>query len=121
MGLDNTQENQRNPMLPRTLQLLPTIYRRIQQDSQTSICKDKKGMHWQLGMGKQRRASFRRIKDKTHYGASTGLLRPPRTNKNRNRRLEVRLLRYPVTTMPERKMETRGVPIQENVGRQMQL
>jgi len=90
-------------MLPRILQLLPMIYRRVQQDSQTTICKDKKGMYWQLGMGRQRTASFRQIKDKTHYGASASLLRPPRTNQNRNRRLEICLLRYPVTTIPGRK------------------
>ena len=29
MGLDNTKENQGNPMLPRILQLLPKIYRRF--------------------------------------------------------------------------------------------
>jgi len=55
MGLDDTQENQRNPMLPTILQLLSTIYRRIQQDSQTTIREDKKGMHRQLGMGRQRK------------------------------------------------------------------
>jgi len=108
-------------MLPKILQLLPTIYRRIQQDSQTTICKDKRGMHWQLGIGRQRTTSLRQIKDKTHYGASTGLLRPPGSKQNRNRRLEIRMLRYVVTTIPGRKMETSGVPIQDNVGRRMQL
>jgi len=101
------------------------FYRRFiegfSRTAKTTICKDKKGMHWQLGMGRQRTASFRRIKDKTHYGASTGLIRPPLTNQNRNRRLEIRLLRDPVTTMPGRKMETSGVPIQDNFGRRMQL
>jgi len=121
LGLDDPQENQGNSMLPGFLQLLPTIHRRFQQDSQTMICKNKKGMHWQMRMGRQRTASFRRIKDETHHGTSTGLLRPPRTGQNRDRRLEIRLLRYTVTTMPGRKVETSGVPIQDNVGRRMQL
>jgi len=108
-------------MLPGVLKLLSTIYRRFQQNGQTTICENKKRMHWQLGMGRQRTASVRRIKDKTYHGTSTGLLRPPRTNQNRNRGRKIHLLRYPVTTMPGRKMEARGVPIQDNVGRRMQL
>jgi len=51
-------------MLFRFLPLLPTIHRRFQQDGQTTICKTKKGKHWQLGMGRQRAASVRRIKEK---------------------------------------------------------
>jgi len=121
LGLDDPQENQGYPMFPRLLQLLPTIHRRFQQDGQTLICKNKKGMHWQMGMGRQRTTSFRRIKDETHHGTSTGLLRPPRTDQNRDRRLEIRLLRYTVTTIPGRKVETSGVPIQDNVGSRMQL
>jgi len=108
-------------MLPRILQLLPTIYRRFQQDSQTTIGEDNEGMHWQMGMGRQRIASVRRIKDKTHHNTSTGVLRPPRTDQNRNRRLKIRLLQYTVTTMPGRKIEMSGVPIQDNVERRMQL
>jgi len=69
-------------MLLGVLQLLSMIYRRFQQDGQTTICENKEGMHWQLGIGRQRTASVRRIKDKTYHGASTGLLRPPRTNQN---------------------------------------
>ena len=121
LGLDNTQENQGNPMFPGILQLLLTIYRRFQQDGQTTICKNKEGMHWKLGMGRQRTARFRRIKDKTHHGTSTGILRPPRRDQNRNRGLEMRLFRYTVSTMPGRKMETSCVPIQDNVKRRMQL
>jgi len=45
LGLDDPQENKGNPMLPRLLQLLPTIHRRVQQDGQTTIGKNKKGMH----------------------------------------------------------------------------
>jgi len=121
IGLDNPQENKANPMLPRILQLLLTIYRRIQQNSKTTICEDKEEMHRQLGMGKQRTTSIRRIKDKTYHSTSTGLLGAPRIDQNRNRRLEIRLLRNIVTTMPGRKMETSGVPMQANVGRRMQL
>jgi len=108
-------------MLPGVLQLLSTIYRRFQQNGQTTICENKEGMYWQLGMGRQKTASNRRSKDKTYHGISTGLLRPPRTNQNRNRRLKIHLLWYTLTTMPGRKMETSGVLIQDNVGRRMQL
>jgi len=121
LGLDNPQENQGNPMLPRVLQLLQTIYRRFEQDSQTTIRKNEKRMHWQLGMVRQRTASIRRIKDKTHHSTSTGLLRSPRTNQDRNRPLKIHLLKYTVTTMPGRTMETSGIPIQDNVRRRMQL
>jgi len=118
--MENTQENQENPMLPRILQLLLTIYRWFQQDSQTTIRQNKEEMHQQLGMGRQRTARVGRIKENTHHSTSTGLLRPPRTDQNRNRRLKIRLLRYTFTTMPGRKMGTSGVPIEDNVGRRMQ-
>jgi len=101
------------------------LYRRfIECFSRTAkplYAREKKGIHWKLGMGRQRTGSVRRIKNETHYDTSTGLLRPPISNHNRNRRLEIRLLRYTVTTMPGRKMETSGVPIKDNVGRRMQL
>jgi len=121
LGLEDPQENQGTPMLPRFVQLLPTIHRRFQQDGQTVIGKNKKGMHWEMGMGRERTTSFRRIKDETHHGTSTGLLRPRRTDQNRDRELEIRLLRYTVTAMPGQKVETSGVPIHDNVGRRMQL
>jgi len=59
-----------------------------------------KGMHWQLGMERQRTTSIPRIKDTTQHSTSTGLLRPPRTDQNRNRRLKIRLFRYTITAMP---------------------
>jgi len=121
LGLDYPEENKRNPMLPRVLQLRWTIHRRFQQNGQTTICKNKKGMHWQLGMGRQGTTSIRRVKDKTHHGTSTGLLRPPRTDQNRNGRLKIRLFRYIITTMPGWKMETGCIPIQDDVRRRMQL
>jgi len=121
LGLDGPQKDDGNTMLPRVLQLLQTIYRRLQQDSQSTIRKDKQGMHRELGIGRQRTTSIRQIKDKTQYGTGTDLLRPSGTNQDRNRCLKIRLLRYTVTTMAGRKMETSGIPIQDNVGRQMQL
>ena len=71
--------------------------------------------------GDKEKTSIRRIKDKAHHSTSTSLLQPPRANQNRNRRLKIRLLRNTVTTMPGRKMEASGVPIQDKVGRRMQL
>jgi len=108
-------------MVPGVLALLSTIYRRLQQDGQTSICENKEGMHWQLGMGRQRTASIGRIQDKTHHGTSTGLLRPRRANHNRKRSLKISLLWYTMTIIPGWKMETSGVLIQDNVGRRIQL
>jgi len=80
-----------------------------------------KGMHWQLEMGRQGTTSIRRVKDETHHGTSTGLLRPPRTEQNRNGRLQIRLFRYTITPMPGRKIGTSCIPIQDDVGRRMQL
>jgi len=65
-------------------------------------------MHRQLGVGRQGTKGIRRTKDKAHHSTSTGLLRPPRTNQNQDRRLKIRLLRHTLTTMPGRKMETSG-------------
>jgi len=121
MGLDKTQENQGNPMFPMILQLLPTVHRTVQQDSQTTIRKNQKTVHWKLGVGRQRTTSIRQIEDKTHHSTSTGLLRPPQTNQNRNGRLKILLFRYTITVMPRQKMETSCVLIQEDVGRRMQL
>jgi len=121
LGQDSAQENPGNPMRPRVLHILLMIYRRFQQDSQTAIRKNEKGMYWHLGMGRQRTTSNRRVKDKTHHSTSTGLLRPPCTNQDRKRGLKMHLLRYTITTMPGREMEASGIPIQDNVGRQIQL
>jgi len=115
------KRNGGHPMLLRFLQLLPRIYRRFQQDSLTTIRKDKKGMHWQLGVGRQRAKSIRRTKDKAHHSTSTGLLRPPRTDQNRNRRLKICLLRHTISTMPGRKMETGGIPNENHIKCRMQL
>jgi len=81
----------------------------------------KRGVHWQLGVGRKGTTSIRRIKDKTQHSTSTGLLRPPRTDQNRNGNLKIRLFRYTITAMPGLKMETSCVPIQDDVGRRMQL
>ena len=121
MALDNTQENQEHPMLPRILQLLPTMYRRFQQDSQGTIRENKEGMNQQRGIGRQTTTIIRPIKALTHHSTSTGILRPPHTDQNLNRRLKIPLLRYSVKTMPGQQMETSGIPIQDNVRRQMHL
>jgi len=67
-------------MFPGILQFRSMIYRRFQQDGQTTICENKAGIYWQLGMGEQKTTSVRRIKDKTYHGTSTDLLRPPGTD-----------------------------------------
>ena len=48
--MDNTQENQGNPMLPGILQLLSTIHRRLKQDGQTAVCEKKACIgNWEWG------------------------------------------------------------------------
>jgi len=121
MGLDNNQENQGNPRFPRIRQLPPTVYRSVQQDSQTTIGKEKKRMHQQLGVGRHGTKSIRRTKDKAHHSTSTGLFQPSHTNQHRNCRLKICLLRHIISTMPGREIEISGIPIQDNVERPMQL
>ena len=120
LGLDSLQENQGCPMLPRFLQLLPRIYGRFQQNSQTTIFKDKKEMHRELRVGRQRTERIQRSKDKAHQGPSTGLQRPPRTNQDWNNDLKICLLWYTISTMLGWEMAASGIPIQDNGGHRMQ-
>jgi len=115
LGLDYHQENQGNPVIPRILQLLQEIYTRFQEDGQTTIRKNKKERYRQLGMRRQRTTRIRRIKNQTHHNTRTGLLRPSRTDQDRNRRFKVHMFRDTVAAMQRREMETSGVPIQNNV------
>jgi len=121
LGLDSPQENEGRQMLPRFLQLLPMIYGRFQQASQTTIRKNEERLDQQMGMVRKRTGSIRRTKNKTHHSTSTGVLRPSHTNHNRNRHLEIPLLQYTISTMPAREIEASGIAIQDNVGRGMQL
>jgi len=89
-------------MLPRVLQLLPSIRRRLQQNSQATIRKDKKGTLRQLGVRRQGTKGIQRTKDKTHQSTSTSLLRPPRTDQDRNRHLKIRLLPNPISAIQGR-------------------
>ena len=101
------------------------FYRRFKEGfsrrARPQYAKTKKGMHRQLGMGRQRAKSIRLTKDKAHHSTSTGLFRPCRTNQDRNRRLKICLLRHTISTMPGREMETGGIPIQDHVECRMQL
>jgi len=111
MRLDNTQENQRNPILPRVVQLLLTIYRKLQLNGQTAIGENNKGIHLQLGMGRQITTSMRRIKNIIQHNTGSGLLRPPRTYQDCNRYLKICLLQYTIIVMQGGKMEASGIPI----------
>jgi len=92
----------------------------FQQNSRTTIRKDKKRMHRPVTVGRQGTKSIRQTKDKAHQSTSTGLLRPPGTNQDRNRGLKICLLPHTISTMPGREMETSGIPIQDNVESRMQ-
>jgi len=108
-------------VFPRILRLLPTIYRRFQQNSKTIICTNKKGVHRQVGMGRQGTTSICRIRDKAHPSTCPGLLRLPHTNQDRNRRLKIRMLGDTITTMSGWKVESSGILLQNNVESVMQL
>ena len=119
--MDNSKIEKGYPKLPRILQPLQTIYRRIKQNGQTPIPKYRKEVRQQLGMGRQRAKSIRQTQNKTHHVTSTGTLQTWSTNKTRDRRLEICVLRNPVITMRGREMETNGLPIKEDARRRMQL
>ena len=119
--MNNSKIKEGHPKLPRILQLLQTVYRRIQQDGQAPIPTHRKEIRQQLGMGRQRTKSIRRTQNKTHHITSTGTLQTWSTNKTRDRRLEICVLRNPITTMRGREMQTSGLPIKDNARRRMQL
>ena len=119
--MDNSKIEERHPKLPRILQLLQTVYRRIQQNGQTSLSTHRKEVRQQLGMGRQRTKSIRRAQDKAHNVTSTDTLQTWGTNKTRDRRLEICVLRNPIRTMRRREIETSGLPIKNNARRRMQL
>ena len=119
--MDDSKIKEGHLKLPRILQLLQKIYRRIQQDGQTPIPKNRKEVRQQLGMVGQRTESIRRTQDKAHHVTSTGTLQTWSTNKTRNGRLEIRVFRYPITTMRGREMETSGLSIKDDARRRMQL
>jgi len=115
LGLDNLQKDKGNAVLPRLMQLQQTIHRRFQQNIQTTIGENKKGIDRQLRIGRQRTPSIRRIEDKTQHSTSAGLVQLRRTNQYLTRCHKICLLWDTVTTMPRWEMETSGIPIQDNV------
>src|ERR1700760_4214690 len=74
-----------------------------------------------MGMDKQRTTRVRRITKEAHNGTGYGPLQPRGTHQDRNRRIKIRLLRYPVATMRRWKMEASGLPIKDDARRRMQL
>src|ERR1700712_1788063 len=102
--MDNSKIKKGNPMLPRILQLLPTVHRRIQQNSKTALRENRKETRQQMGVGRKGTTSIRRNEKETHYRPGTGPLRPLGTTQNRDRRLEICLHGDPVATMQGRQM-----------------
>ena len=64
-------------------------------------------------MDRQGTTRIRRITKKTHNCTVYGLLEPCGTNQDRNRRIEICLLWYPVATMRRWKVEFSGLPIED--------
>ena len=121
MGMDNYKIEEGYPELPMILQLLQTVYTRVQQNGQTPIPTNREEVRQQLGLGKQRTRSIRRAQEETHHITSPGTLQTRSTYKTRNRHLEICVLRNPVPTMRGQEVEASGLPIKNNAGRQMQL
>ena len=97
--MDDPKVKNGDLMLPRILQLLSKVYRRVKQNSKTTLQKNREETRQQMGMGRQGTTSIRRNEKEAHYRPSIGPLRPLSTTQNRDRRLEICLLRDPVTTM----------------------
>jgi len=72
MGLETTYHQERNPRIHGILQLLPTVYRRIQQDSQTPIRQNQERR--QMGMGGQGTSGVRRIMTEVMLNPSVDIL-----------------------------------------------
>jgi len=80
--LEKPQNNKGNSVFPRILQLVPTMYRSLQQNRESITCTNKKGVHRQMRVGKQETTSLQRIDNKTHHSTGTVLLRPSCTNQD---------------------------------------
>ena len=72
MGLETTYQQERNPRIHGILQLVLTIHRRVQQDSQTPIRQNQEGR--QMGMGRQGTRSVRRITTETMFNPNVDIL-----------------------------------------------
>ena len=121
LGMDDPKIKKGNSMLPRILQLLSKVHRRVQQNSKTTLREDRKETRPQLGIGGQRTTRIRRTKNETHHPTRTRPFRPHGTTQNRNRRLEICLLWNCITTIRGRQMETRRHSVKNNKRCRMQL
>src|ERR1700761_4823548 len=119
MGLEDPEEQNRHSELLRILQLLSEIHRRVQQNRKTTIRQNAEEIRWQMGMDRQGTASIRRTTKETHNSTSNGPLQPYGSNQDRNRRINIRLFWYPITTVRRWKMETSGLPIKDDARRRM--
>ena len=72
MGLETTYQQERHPGIHGILQLLPTVYRRIQQDSKTPIRQNQERR--QMGMARQGTSSVRRITTEVMLNPSVDIL-----------------------------------------------
>ena len=121
MRLDNPYDKEANTVVPRILQLLSTIHRRIQQNSKTPQWWHSEEVQWQMGMGVKGTTSIRQTQKKTHNNTGYGLLQSQGTDQTRNRHFEIYLLRNSITIVWRQEMETSGLRIQNNARRRMQL
>ena len=119
MGMETTHQRQRNPRIHGILQLLSTIHRRIQQNSQTTIRQDKERKH--LGIGRKRTRSIRRITKKIVFSPCVDTFQTRKAPSDRNRPMEVRLFRNPFSTRRRWQMETHCLSIEDNGTSGMQL
>ena len=119
MGLETTHQQKRNPRIHRVLQLLSTVYRRIQQGGQTPIRKNQERHH--MGMGGQGTGSLWRVTTGALLNPGVDILQAREATTCRNRGLEIRLLRNNISTWRRRKMEANSVSVENHGACQMQL
>ena len=72
-----------------------------------------------MGVDKQGTTRIRRVTKETQNSTGYSPLQPCGTNQNRDRRIEIRLFRYPVTTVQRRGMEASCLPIKDDARRRM--
>jgi len=121
MGVETTHQQERNPRIHAILQLLSTVCRRIQQDSQTPIRQNIDQERRQMGMGRQGTSGVRRITTDVMLNPSVDILPTGETTLSRNRPFKICLLRHIIPTRRGRKMETDRVSVKEDGTCRIQL
>jgi len=112
MGLETTHQQERNPGIHGILQLLSTVYRRIQQDSQTPIRQNQERR--QMEMGRQGTSGVGRITTEVMLNPSVDILQARETTAGQNRRFKICLFRHIGPTRQRREVEADSVSVKDD-------